>query len=434
MAHRPPPATHDADETRPGTAVSQDREARNARIQLMHLLEPQDCAGTALVEAFGPTHALRIVLEHRDLAPEEYAVIRETGTDALPTLTGRGWQRTRARWAARTPLDDPERIEELMAARGAWLVTPEDPEWPVAFGDLGAQQPLALWGRGDRTGLSKPAGENVAIVGCRDSTPYGTSVAARLAGDLAAQGYGVLSGAAFGIDAAAHRAALDSSVRRPSTVAFLACGIDRSYPRAHAELLREISESGLVLTEIAPGCSPMRHRFLQRNRLIAALACVVVVVEATWRSGALNTAHHALDMGHEVAAVPGSVFSAQSAGCHRLIAETPSRIVTSARDVTDLLDVPAPPGTPDGAGQSDHGHRTPCEERGPQESRDSSMMGLTQSQQLVLDALPVGHHVPAEKLCAVAGLGIREVIPALAQLEAYGLAEMRENRWRMRRP
>lgn len=434
MTHRPRSAAQDVAEPHPGTEAAQDREVRNARIQLMHLLEPQDCAGTALVEAFGPTHALRILLEHRDLAPEEYAVIREMGTDAMSTLIGGGWERTRARWAARTPLDDPERIEGLMAARGAWLVTPEDPDWPAAFGDLGAQQPLALWGRGDRTGLLKPAEENVAIVGCRDSTPYGTSVATRLAGDLAAQGYGVLSGAAFGIDAAAHRAALESSVRRPSTVAFLACGIDRSYPRAHAELLSEISESGLVLTEVAPGCSPMRHRFLQRNRLIAALACLVVVVEARWRSGALNTAHHALDMGHEVAAVPGSVFSPQSAGCHRLIAETPSRIVTSPRDVTDLLQPPVRPCTPDGAGRSVHGHGTPSEEREPHEGRDRPMMGLTQSQQLVLDALPVGEHVPAEKLCAVAGLGIREVIPALAQLEAYGLAEMRENRWRMSRP
>ncbi|MGK4064945.1 DNA-processing protein DprA [Rothia sp. HC945] len=434
MEHRPESAAHDAAETHPGTEVSQDREARNARMQLMHLLEPQDCVGMALVEAFGPIHTLRIVLEHRDLEPEEYAAISEMGSDAMSTLTGRGWERAKARWAARTPLDDPERIEGLMAARGAWLVTPEDPDWPVAFGDLGAQQPLALWGRGDRNGLLRPAEENVAIVGCRDSTPYGKSVATRLAGDLAALGYGVLSGAAFGIDAAAHRAALEASVHEPSTVAFLACGIDRSYPRAHADLLSEISESGLVLTEVGPGCSPMRHRFLQRNRLIAALSCLVVVVEAGWRSGALNTAHHALDMGHEVAAVPGSVFSPQSAGCHRLIAETPSRIVTSTRDVTGLVQAPVLPGAPAGTGRPDQGQGAPSEVRRPQDAGDRSMMGLTQIQQLVLDALPVGKHVPAEKLCAVAGLGIREVIPALAQLEAYGLAEMRENRWRMSRP
>lgn len=410
--------------------ASDERRIRNARIQLMHVLEPQDSAGATLLEGLGPETAWDIVSEGRTLSEEEHAAIRERLPEREATVTGSAFLAARRRWEARVPLDDPERIERSMASQGSWLVVPEDEDWPADFQDIGPAQPIGLWGRGDRRGLDRPAELNAAFVGCRDSTNYGNSVAAHLAGDLAAEGYGIVSGAAFGIDAAAHRAALATAVRRPSTVAFLACGIDRPYPRAHEGLLRDIADSGLVLTELNPGCSPMRHRFLQRNRLIAALTSVVVVVEARWRSGALNTAHHAMEFGRTVAAVPGSVFSGQSAGCHRLLAESPAQIVSSTRDLRELLTSSSGLGGDIRQEVSRVGQAGADESMGPGAALRDSRVDLTEVQLLVRDALPAGTPVPPEKLCSVAGLDIRQVIPALAQLEELGLAEGKDGRWR----
>ncbi len=430
MHDRTPGRHAEVDTARPKTH-DRDRQMRNARIQLMHIFEPQDWAGMTLIESLGADNAYRIVAERRGLTEEELASIEASSPERMGSVTGNNFLNARRRWASRAPLEDPEILERTMNRHGAWLATPEDEDWPEDLRNLGPLQPIGLWGLGDRIGLNRPAESNVAFVGCRDSTPYGNSVTSHLAGDLAAEGYGILSGAAFGIDAAAHKAAMTTATNRPSTVAFLACGIDRSYPRAHEGLLRDIAESGLVLTEVNPGCSPMRHRFLQRNRLIAAMSTLVLVVEARWRSGALNTAHHALDMGRPVATVPGSVFSAQSAGCHRLLKETPAYIVTSTEDVRQLLPASSPP-TGDGG--------APPVRALPGEASDfiassasDTHCDLTQVQQLVRDALPFGHPVRPERLCAAAGLDIRDVIPALAQLESKGMAENVEGLWRCAR-
>lgn len=177
-------------------------------------------------------------------------------------------------------------------------------------------------------------GALVAIVGARAATPYGEAVATDLAAELASDGVIVVSGAAYGIDGAAHRATLRAG---GSTVAFLAGGVDRAYPRGHESLLAGVAASGAVVSETPCGATPTKWRFLARNRLIAALADAVVVVEAGHRSGSLNTAAHAAQLGRALGAVPGPITSAASAGSHRVLRELDGVCVTSAADVREML-------------------------------------------------------------------------------------------------
>ncbi|PPF84527.1 DNA-protecting protein DprA, partial [Subtercola sp. Z020] len=220
------------------------------------------------------------------------------------------------------------------AARcGARLVIPGDAEWPVAFADLGLHQPLALWVRGRpraAAGLSRA----IAIVGARAATGYGEHMAMELSAGLSDEGFGIASGAAYGIDGMAHRSALATSGQ---TYAFLAGGVDRFYPSGHDALLTRIADVGAVLSELPCGAAPTKWRFLQRNRLIAAAAQAVVVVEAGVRSGSLNTAAHAAAMGRPLGAVPGPVTSLSSAGCHRLLRDFDAVCITSPSDVMELL-------------------------------------------------------------------------------------------------
>ncbi|WP_322748305.1 MULTISPECIES: DNA-processing protein DprA [unclassified Frankia] len=270
-------------------------------------------------------------------------------------------------WAdlrVRHPDVDPERDLRLLATLGGRLLCPGDPEWPSALGVLrdvpGADahtepgEPLALWvhGAGDLNQLCERA---VAVVGSRAATAYGTTVTSDLASGLSDRGWTVVSGAAFGIDAAAHRGALAAG---GPTIAVLAGGVDIAYPRAHAELLARIRDNGLVLSEAPPGSSPYRGRFLTRNRIIAALTRGTVLVEAGHRSGALNTARHARRLGRVVMAVPGPVTSALSVGCHRLLRTHREQtvLVTDAAEVCEEIGavgelaghLPVPPGIRDG--------------------------------------------------------------------------------------
>lgn len=206
--------------------------------------------------------------------------------------------------------------------------------WPTQLDDLGEARPQRLFvaGVGDVRLLAL---RSVAIVGARSATPYGLSVASSLAADLAACGWVVVSGGAFGIDAAAHRGALTAG---GCTVAVLASGVDMPTPRSHAPLLARISASGLLVSERPLGYLPRAHDFLHRNRLIAALTRAVVVVEAGSRSGALHTANCASTLRRPVAAVPGPVTSALSVGTHRSIREGQAVLVTDVSDVLELLE------------------------------------------------------------------------------------------------
>lgn len=279
------------------------------------LVEPGDGVAGGLVAQYGAIEALRQIDGSSD--PEV--------------------RRARARWA---PRGQPGAVDAALdAARrcGASLVVPGDAAWPTRLDDLGAHAPLALWRRGAAMDVERPA---VALVGARASTAYGEGVAADLAADLAAAGVVVISGAAYGIDGACHRAALSAG---GGTVAFLAGGVDRPYPRGHEALLSQIAAAGAVWSETPCGAAPTKWRFLSRNRLIAAMSDAVVVVEAGWRSGSLNTAAHAATLGRPLGAVPGPVTSAASAGCHRVLREYDGVCVTSAADVLEMLGVGGPP-------------------------------------------------------------------------------------------
>lgn len=229
------------------------------------------------------------------------------------------------------PVDVPAMLAE-MSRRGVRVVLPGDPEFPSQLLDL-PEPPLALWIRGPLD-LRAAALRSVAVVGARACTAYGERATAALAGGLAQDGWAVVSGGAFGIDAAAHRAAL--AVGGP-TVAVLACGVDVSYPRAHDALLCRIADSGLVVAELPPGSQPLKHRFLARNRVIAALSRGTVVVEAARRSGAVSTASRALELGRVVMAVPGPVTSMASSGTNRMLHEQVARAVSDSAEVASLL-------------------------------------------------------------------------------------------------
>jgi len=239
---------------------------------------------------------------------------------------------------------DPGRVYEQGLADGMRYVIPFDEEWPDLLNVLvnaGQVQnlggvPLGLWVRGPlRLNTLDRA---VAVVGSRSATSYGVDVAADIAAHLARNGRPIISGAAFGIDQAAHRAAL--AVGSP-TVAVLACGANRAYPSAHRHLIDQIAEAGAVVSEQPPGAHPTRMRFLARNRIVTGLARGTVLVEAAQRSGAMNAAMWSNRCGRPVFAVPGPVTSITSAGPHQLVRNNVAYLVTSGADVEEYLSVDA---------------------------------------------------------------------------------------------
>jgi DNA processing protein len=329
--------------------------------------------------------------------------------------------------------DRDESLADLRRAQrcGARLVVPEDDEWPAealapltrcaaAEPDVPREQtrrtealipPVALWVRGAPR-LHDFTDRAVALVGSRASSAYGEHVAAELAFRLAERGWTVVSGGAYGIDGAAHRAALAAG---GPTLAVLANGVDRPYPAGHDTLFARIAEAGLLVSEWPPGTAPYGHRFLVRNRLVAALSLGVVVVEAAARSGALATARRALGLGRQVMAVPGPVTSAMSVGCHELLRETETGafLVTGAAQVIEAV----------GRIGADLAERAPRRE----DARD----GLSDLAVRVLDACPVRTGVPPERLARVAGCEVLQVLRVLPELEIAGLVQWTGAGWRV---
>jgi DNA processing protein len=239
------------------------------------------------------------------------------------------------RWRSRVSVPTVLLSLRQAARFGVSLLVPDDADWPSGVDELGDHAPHALWARGDRTLLGK-LDRSIAIVGARAATGYGEHVTVEASAGLVDRGFTIVSGAAYGIDGIAHRAALASS---GSTVAFLAGGVDRFYPAGHEALLTRIVERGVVVSEVPCGTAPTKWRFLQRNRLIAAASRATVVVEAGWRSGSLNTAGHAATLGRPIGAVPGPVTSAASAGCHRLLRDFTAVCVTGPEEMAELVPI-----------------------------------------------------------------------------------------------
>ncbi|MEU4195987.1 DNA-processing protein DprA [Kribbella sp. NPDC026611] len=313
------------------------------------------------------------------------------------------------RWSTRLAEVDPRRDLERAAAVGARFVIPGDEEWPEqvdVLEDAGqlarrAGVPFGLWVRG-RPNLQRALTRSVALVGARACSSYGEHVAAELSAGLADNRVTVVSGGAFGIDAAAHRGALAAS---GVTIAVLACGIDVSYPRRNSALFSRIVEDGLLVSELPPGCSPTKLRFLARNRLIAAATLGTVVIEAAVRSGALNTAGWSEQCGRAVMAVPGPITSRMSAGSHLLVRE---RNAVLATNVADIIEAISPFGT-----------ALTAPPRAPETLQDTLHPDL----QRTLDAVPVHHPAPATRIAVTAGLDLPTTEQSLQALTTLALVE-----------
>jgi DNA processing protein len=390
------------------TPHSVDSEAdRTARVALTWLAEPGNRAVWSMVQSYGAPETIdRLMSGHFPDSALQASVL------------------------ARIADFDPERLAAATLERadqlGARIVVPADEEWPsrvdsLAFLELDApgkinqdvRPPLCLWVRGAWS-LGRSLERSVGIVGARAASGYGKQVTTDIAYGLAEQGWTVVSGGAFGIDAAAHRGALAAGGR---TVAVLACGVDRPYPAGNAAMFEQIGETGLLISEWPPSAEPLKHRFLIRNRVIAAATAGTVMVEAAARSGAIQTMNRVLALRRPAMIVPGPVTSAMSVGCHELL-----RVNPEATLVTGL------PHILEAVGRiGEYYAEAP---RGPEHRRDT----LDEESALVLEAVPARRAATPEELSARAGLALRTVLRRLSLLELSGLVERREGGFALPRP
>lgn len=368
---------------------------RLARVALARVAEPGSVAVHAAVEAEG--------------AVAVWDAVR--GGKAVRGLSSAVLAGMRSRADGHRPERDLERLDGV----GGRVLCPGDPEWPdglawdpaVMTGTVAQMAPpWVLFARG----VLLPAVRSVALVGARAASAYGLHVAGELAFALAEAGLPVVSGGAYGIDAAAHRGAIDAGAA--PTVAVLACGVDVAYPRGNDQLLGRIAEQGVLLSEVPPGSAPTRVRFLVRNRLIAALSSGTVVVEAAPRSGSLSTAGRAADLLRPVMAVPGPVTSVASAGCHELIRHG-ATLVTRAAEVLEMLGRP--------------GEALAPAVRGAAHPRDD----LGEVVRRVLDAVPVRTPVSVVRIARTAGVAALVVQQVLPELLLSGLVEQRDGAWKL---
>lgn len=357
------------------------RQDRYARAAWSRLAEPADLRALELIAAVGAAAALTHALSSDDPTYETFRMR-----------------------AARLDLD---RDLDIAHRAGARLLVPDDADWPAGVDDHPAP-PVCLWVRGPAL-LGQLARRSVAVVGARACTAYGDQVATEFAVGLADRGVTVVSGAAYGVDGSAHRGAL--SVDGP-TVAVLAGGVDRPYPAQHARLIDEIAGTGAVISEVPPGSAPTRPRFLLRNRLIASMTTGTVVVEAGLRSGSLNTARTAAEIGRPVGVVPGPITSMMSAGCHQARRDGYAEIVTDVDEVLDLV----------GAIGDDLAPR-PSGEMLPTD-------GLEGLDAQVWANVPVRRFEPAEAIALAAGVTTASTIAALGRLELSGFVLHDAAGWR----
>jgi DNA processing protein len=382
------------------TAQAPADEDRLARVALTWLAEPGTWSVHDLVAEVGAVATLELL------------------------IAGEGpHAQLRSAVAARMAAGDPRQVAEVALGRarrlGARIVTPDDDEWPAQVHDLvrlrsmGGERrvdretapPLCLWVRGSWP-LDAALRRSVAVVGARAASGYGSHVATEMGYGLAEREWTVVSGGAYGIDAAAHQGSLGAG---GLTVAVLACGVDRPYPVGNTALFDRIADTGLLVSEWAPGAEPLRPRFLIRNRVIAAATAGTVLVEAAARSGAMQTMRRALSLGRRAMVVPGPVTSAMSVGCHELLREFPeSRLVTGVPHVVEET------------GRIGADLAPPA--RGPQRPRDL----IDDEATSVLEALPRRGTLDVEALCSRAGVDLRTAMRKLSMLEQLGLVVRRD--------
>jgi DNA processing protein len=375
-------------------------DARLARVALGWLVEPGSRALWLRVAEYGPVRVLEgLLADGREELMRQAAGSRLGGAD-------------------------PRRLAEQALARArrldARVVIPEDTEWPATLEklieickpkpadpiDRDAAPPLCLWVRGPWR-LDEALDRSVAVVGARAATAYGAQLAREIGYGLASRDWTVVSGGAYGVDGYAHRGALAGG---GITVAVLACGVDLAYPASHAGLFDRIAEDGLLISEWPPGAEPYRHRFLIRNRVIAAVTRGTVVVEAGPRSGSLQTLRRAGELRKCRMVVPGPVTSAMSVGCHeQLRADLPTTLVTGVPQIVEAV----------GAIGSD---LAPVP-RGPEFARD----GLAPTEQRLLEALLKRKPLSSEAVAARARVPAPEAMRILPSLVTRGFARRREH-------
>lgn len=369
-------------------------DERTARATLTAVAEPGDTFLNRIIGHSGAEQALESI---------------RTGTLPEGVLADVKEVRRLEQWRIRLIAAEPDQDMAVCARFRGRLICPGDPEWPTTLDDLGDGRPYALWLRGPGD-LRNACLRSVAVVGSRAASPYGLRAASDFASELADRGWTVISGGALGIDAAAHRGALAAD---GPTVAVLANGVDVPYPASNEGLFAELARRCLLVSESPPGAHPHRLRFLVRNRVIAALSRGTVIVEAEARSGALNTAGWAAKLGRVVMAVPGPVTSRTSVGCHRLLREEGTTLVTRTEEIIEAVgsigaDLAPPP-------------RTPVLPR-------DRLEPVTRA---ILEAFPArGTTGPAE-LAVKAGVDLTKVNAKLGLLAAAGFVERASAGWRL---
>jgi DNA processing protein len=377
-------------------------DPRLALMLLSSMVEPGDADLDDLLGEFGPIETVKRLWEGE--VPDRLRRL----TSALVACT-------------HDPADRAAQIASATEACGARVLIPGDPDWPEQLRDLllvcdadepHVRPPRCLWVRGEQD-LARLCRRSVAIVGSRAASEYGQHLADDLAADLTDAGWTIVSGGAFGIDRAAHLGAL---ARGGSTVSVLACGVELPYPKANHSMFDLIVAKGLLVSEWPPGSSAMKHRFLTRNRVIAALSAGTVVIEAAHRSGARNTARHAAELGRVLMFTPGPVTSSMSAGVHQLAREPwEARLVTRAEEVIEDLT----------------GIGGPLAAAPPPQCRPFDR--LTEVEARLVEALPRGYVVETTRLAAAAGVPTETAAETLKRLLQAGWVDRIDNRWRLSR-
>lgn len=360
---------------------------RDACIRLAHSVEPANSRVGRVVTRMGEAGALEFLLETN------------------PTLVAR---------ASTVNVDE---IESRADRLGIRIIVRDDPEWPTQLNDLGDSRPYALWVQG-AAHLRLACVRSAALVGARAATTYGLAVARDWSAELAGEHVSIVSGAAFGVDAAAHRGALSVD---GLTIAVLASGADVVYPRAHEQLIARIADEGLVISESPLGEPARRQRFLTRNRVIAALTQATVVVEAALRSGTTATANSAARLNRHVLAVPGPVTSMMSAGCHHLVREGGAILASASSDVLECL-LPTD-------------QALELSTRRLRENRDAVSIpadALSPDQARIRDLLPSAGAITVDELRRLSGLPIPALLTSLGALSTSGFAVAESGGWARR--
>lgn len=386
------------------TADTQPNPEQLAGIWFSIMCEPGDEFAGYIRHSLGVSAALKLVKagSAAELVRELISVnAQDNGTARFGDLE-RVAGEALARWMPRLTPNALAQSHDWLKRSKSWLITPESELWPENLDHLGWAAPAVLWGRGSPMALAA-TGQSLSVVGSRGATNYGSWVTGELIAGLRPFNISIVSGGAYGIDAAAHRAALAAGLK---TVAVLAGGVDRLYPSGNHELFDAIIATGAVVSELPPGASPTKWRFLQRNRLIAAITDATLVVEAGKRSGSISTANHATELGRPVGAIPGPITASSSLGCNRLIQSGQAELIQDDDDLLNLLGL--------------HSRLSPFE--------DDSADKLGPFEIRLLDALTTRPIDPAQ-VAQRAGLTMIEANVAFAQLSLSQLAVSSQRGW-----